>query len=87
MLRHEFQPGKLVAGTFLAGAGIAYAGDAGGLWHVEWFVAIPVVCAGLFLATVAAATGYGIRRRRARSMASTESDEAPASTSGSHAIR
>jgi len=87
MLRHEFQPGKLVAGVFLAGAGVAYAGDAAGSWHVEWFAVIPLVCGGLFLAAVAAATGYGIRRRRSRNSASRENVAPPASTNGSQAIK
>lgn len=64
MLRHEFQPGKLVAGLFLAAAGVLYAGDAGGLWVTEWFAAIPLVVAGLVLAGVAAGINGAIRRRR-----------------------
>ena len=65
MLRHEFQPGKLVAGVFLALAGAIYAGDAGGLWETPWFAVIPVVTVGLFLAGVVGALTRGIRRRRA----------------------
>ncbi|NBE53452.1 hypothetical protein [Streptomyces boluensis] len=87
MLRHEFQPGKLVAGVVLAAAGVAYAGDATRSWQVEWFLAIPLICGGLFLAAVAAAVGYGIRRRRSRSSASAEKVGAPASTNGSQAIK
>ncbi|MFI6011522.1 hypothetical protein ACIBAG_22365 [Streptomyces sp. NPDC051243] len=64
MLRHEFQPGRLVAGAFLALAGIIYAGDAGGSWETPWFVVIPLVVGGLCLAGIAAATTRGIRRRR-----------------------
>ncbi|MFI7411192.1 hypothetical protein ACIBU0_21265 [Streptomyces sp. NPDC049627] len=64
MLRHEFQPGRLVAGTFLTLAGIIYAGDAGGAWETPWFVVIPLVVGGLFLAGTAAAVARGIRRRR-----------------------
>ncbi|MDQ8704293.1 hypothetical protein RCO28_17610 [Streptomyces sp. LHD-70] len=87
MLRHEFQPGKLVAGAVLLAAGVAYAGDATGEWQVPWFVLIPLVCGGLFLAAVVAAVTYGIRRRRSRRRASRENVGAPASTSGSQAIR
>ena len=65
MLRHEFQPGRLVAGAFLALAGAMYAGDAGGLWETPWFAVIPVVTVGLCLAGVAGAVARGIRRRRA----------------------
>ncbi|MFE5031115.1 hypothetical protein [Streptomyces sp. NPDC056683] len=64
MLRHEFQPGRLVVGVFLTAAGVAYAGDAGGWWDTEWFAVIPVTAAGLFLAGVAAALTRAIRRRR-----------------------
>jgi ABC-type uncharacterized transport system permease subunit len=65
VLRHEFQPGRLVAGLFLALAGAMYAGDAGGLWETPWFAVIPVVAVGLFLAAVVGLVSRGIRRRRA----------------------
>ncbi|MEV5309758.1 MULTISPECIES: hypothetical protein [unclassified Streptomyces] len=63
MLRHEFQPGRLVAGIFLAAAGVTYAGDAGGAWETPWFVMIPLVVGGLFLAGVTGVLGRAIRRR------------------------
>ncbi|WP_245238903.1 hypothetical protein [Streptomyces sp. MZ04] len=63
MLRHEFHPGKLVLGLFLLIAAIAYAGDAGGIWDTPWFVAFPVLLAGLLLGGAAAAVAYGIRGR------------------------
>lgn len=65
MLRHEFQPGRLVAGLFIALAGAMYAGDAGGLWETPWFAVIPVVAVGLFLAAAVGLVSRGIRRRRA----------------------
>lgn len=65
MLRHEFQPGRLVAGAFLTLAGIIYAGDAGGAWETPWFAVIPVVVGGLFLAGAVGSLTRGIRRRRA----------------------
>ncbi|MER7483076.1 hypothetical protein ABTX60_36475 [Streptomyces sp. NPDC126510] len=66
MLRHELQPGKLVAGTVLVVAGVLYAGDAGGAWQTPWFVAIPLVAGGLCLAgAVALLTGLVRRHRRA----------------------
>ncbi|MBK3645269.1 MULTISPECIES: hypothetical protein [Streptomyces] len=65
MLRHEFQPGRLVAGCFLALAGVVYAGDAGGAWETPWFAVIPLVVGGLCLAGVVGLIGRGIRRRRA----------------------
>ncbi|GLW45019.1 hypothetical protein Stsp02_06810 [Streptomyces sp. NBRC 14336] len=63
MLRHEFQPGRLVAGTFLTLAGVLFAGDAGGAWETPWFVAVPVVVGGLFLAGATGLLFRGIRRR------------------------
>ncbi|WP_316777021.1 hypothetical protein [Streptomyces sasae] len=63
MLRHEFQPGRLVVGVFLTVTGIAYAGDAADWWHIESFAAAPVMVAGLFLAGVTAALARAIRRR------------------------
>jgi ABC-type uncharacterized transport system permease subunit len=66
VLRHEFQPGKLVAGAFLTLTGVIYAGDAGGLWDTPWFAVIPLVVVGLCLAgTVGTVTGV-IRKRRGR---------------------
>ncbi|MFF7353442.1 hypothetical protein ACFZA1_12430 [Streptomyces filipinensis] len=63
MLRHEFQPGKLVAGLFLGATGVVFAGDAEGLWQTPWFAAVPLVVGGLCLAGVAAAVGRAVRRR------------------------
>ncbi|MEV0525245.1 hypothetical protein AB0I66_17630 [Streptomyces sp. NPDC050439] len=63
MLRHEFHPGKLVLGLFLLMAAIAYAGDAGGIWDTPWFLAFPLLLAGLLLGGAAAAVSYGIRAR------------------------
>ncbi|MBA2948203.1 hypothetical protein [Streptomyces himalayensis] len=64
MLRHEFQPGKLVAGVFLLAAGVAYLGDAGGAWETPWYAIIPIVAVGLFLAAVTTGTTYAVRRSR-----------------------
>ncbi|WP_225825066.1 hypothetical protein [Streptomyces naphthomycinicus] len=63
MLRHEFQPGKLVAGLFLTATGAVYAGDAGGLWDTPWFAVVPLVVGGLCLAGATATLARGIRRR------------------------
>ncbi|MER6711845.1 MULTISPECIES: hypothetical protein [unclassified Streptomyces] len=72
MLRHEFQPGKLVAGTVLTLVGVLYAGDAGGAWETPWFVAIPLVAGGLCLAgAVALVTGL-VRRRRTTGRTTTD---------------
>ncbi|WP_433402178.1 hypothetical protein [Streptomyces sp. CA-146814] len=87
MLRHEFRPGRAVAGlTMLALAG-GYAADAAGAWEVTWAFFLPVFLGGLWLAATATWTAYMLRRRREARKASTEIMEAPASTRGSHAIR
>ncbi|MFF8317307.1 hypothetical protein ACF06V_09095 [Streptomyces bobili] len=65
MLRHEFRPGRLVAGAAFALAGVIYAGDAGGLWETPWFAVVPVVVAGLFLAAVTGLVTRAVRGRRA----------------------
>ncbi|GGX38436.1 hypothetical protein [Streptomyces fructofermentans] len=64
MLRHEFQPGRLVAGGFLTLAGGLYAGDAGGLWDTPWFAVIPLVVGGLCLAALAGTVAQAVRGRR-----------------------
>ncbi|MEU1514099.1 hypothetical protein ABZ490_18380 [Streptomyces sp. NPDC005811] len=77
MLRHEFQPGRLVAGAFFTLAGVVYAGDAGGLWETPWFAVIPLVLVGLFLAGVTGGVARSLRRRRRTGGATT-----PAGTTG-----
>ncbi|MDQ0775043.1 hypothetical protein [Streptomyces aurantiacus] len=67
MPRHEFQPGRLVAGFFLTLTGVIYAGDAGDLWETPWFTVIPLVAGGLCLAAVAGSLAHGIRRHRRES--------------------
>jgi drug/metabolite transporter (DMT)-like permease len=64
VLRHEFQPGRLIAGLFLILAGVMYAGDAGGLWDTPWFAIIPVVTLGLCLAGAVGVLTRVIRKRR-----------------------
>ncbi|MFF3845161.1 hypothetical protein [Streptomyces sp. NPDC002328] len=64
MLRHEFRPGRLVAGVVFTLAGVIYAGDAGGLWDTPWFVMIPVVVGGLSLAGATGMLTRSLRRRR-----------------------
>lgn len=66
MLRHEFQPGKLVAGLFLTLAGITYAGDAGGLWDTPWFAVIPMVVGGLCLAGATGLLTRSLRKRHGK---------------------
>ncbi|MGW1157262.1 hypothetical protein ACWD48_03280 [Streptomyces sp. NPDC002519] len=64
MLRHEFQPGRLVAGAFLAVAGVVFAGDARGAWETPWFAIVPIVGGGLCLAAVSGLLARAIRRGR-----------------------
>ncbi|WP_432117036.1 hypothetical protein [Streptomyces sp. bgisy032] len=79
MLRHELQPGKLVAGLVLVTAGVLYAGDADGAWRTPWFVVFPLVAGGLCLAgAVALLTGRARRRRRAGGTAADGSGPHPA---------
>jgi hypothetical protein len=68
VLRHDVQPGRLIAGSFLTLAGVIYAGDAGGLWETPWFVVIPLVNGGLCLAAVTGTLTHAIRLRRRRSV-------------------
>lgn len=63
MPRHEFQPGKLIAGAAFVLTGVTYAGDAAGLWETPWFAVIPMVVAGLCLAGAATALTKAFRRR------------------------
>ncbi|MEU2163862.1 hypothetical protein QRN89_21130 [Streptomyces chengbuensis] len=87
MLRHEFRPGRLIAGAAALGTAAAYLGDATGAWRTPWFTAVPVMSGGLILAAVVTFVHYRLRRRRSAMAASSENTEAPASTSGSQAIR
>lgn len=80
-------PAALIAGLAVLGAAVAYAGDAAGSWHTPWYAAFPVVFGGLFLASCVSAADYLIRRRRSARRASRERTGAPASTSGSQAIK
>ncbi|MFH8804465.1 hypothetical protein ACH4F6_33650 [Streptomyces sp. NPDC017936] len=64
MLRHEFRPGRLVAGAAFALAGVVYAGAAGGLWETPWFALIPMIVGGLCLAGATGALARLVRGRR-----------------------
>ncbi|WP_175410775.1 hypothetical protein [Streptomyces sp. TRM64462] len=90
MPRHEFRPGRLLAGATGLAVAAVYAGDAAGAWDAAWYVVFPLLFGGLWLAATATWITYRYRvrrRRRSASSASTESIGAPASTSGNHAIR
>ncbi|MGA5423037.1 hypothetical protein [Streptomyces lavendulocolor] len=85
--RHGFRPGRLVLGLTGLGVAALYAGDAAGAWHTVWYAVLPLLAAGLVLAGGAGLLGQRARRRRAARAASSDSTGAPASTSGSQAIR
>ncbi|MEW1721166.1 hypothetical protein [Streptomyces sp. NPDC093109] len=87
MPRHDFRPGRLVVGLTALGAAVPYLGDAAGAWRAPWFTAFAVMFCGLFLASLVTWVAYLIRRRRPARTASSENAGAPASTSGSHAIK
>ncbi len=63
MLRHEFRPGKLIAGLFLTAAGVVYLGDARNAWEIPWFAVIPLVIGGLCLAGAVGLLNHAIRGR------------------------
>ncbi|MFJ3928284.1 hypothetical protein [Streptomyces sp. NPDC090022] len=64
MRRHEFQPGRLLAGLVLLTAGVLYLLDAGGEADVPWFVVIPMTMGGLSLAALLGIVTYAVRRDR-----------------------
>ncbi|MEI7033066.1 hypothetical protein [Streptomyces pratensis] len=87
MLLHEFRPGRAVAGLAMLALAGGYAADAAGVWEAPWTFFLPLFLGGLGLAATATWGAYLIRRRRAARKASAENTAAPASTSGSQAIR
>ncbi|MFG2330458.1 hypothetical protein ACGFMM_12595 [Streptomyces sp. NPDC048604] len=66
MLRHEFRPGRLLAGVTALGVATLYGGDAAGTWSTPWYAALPLTFGGMTLAGLAAWAAYGVRRRGAR---------------------
>nr|WP_078627077.1 hypothetical protein [Streptomyces exfoliatus] len=87
MLLHEFRPGRLFVGLTALALAAVYAGDAAGAWTTPWYTVVPVLCGGLGTAALATWVAYGVRRRRSARSLSTDSTDAPASSSGSQAIR
>ncbi|WUS98753.1 hypothetical protein OHA46_19680 [Streptomyces sp. NBC_00708] len=87
MPRHEFRPGRAVAGLVMLALAAGYTTDAAGLWDAppQFFVAL--FAGGLWTAAWVTWIGYRIRRRRAVRRASRESEAAPPSSSGSQAMR
>jgi hypothetical protein len=91
VLRHEVTPGRLVVGAAAVAASVLYTGEAAGLWHTRWYYALSLVFGGLWLASIVGGAAQRARSvRRRRRLAQSESAEnmgAPATTSGSQAIR
>ncbi len=88
MPRHEFRPGRLVAGLALGAVAVLFAGDVAGRWNTPSPVVVPLVCGGLGIASLVSWIDYGVRkRRRLARNASADNRGVPASTSGSHAIK
>ncbi|MEU5719519.1 hypothetical protein AB0G71_27880 [Streptomyces sp. NPDC020403] len=87
MPRHEFRPGRAVAGVVMLALAAGYAADAAGAWNASWTFFAPVFFGGLWLAATATWGSYLLRRRRDARKASAENSAAPASSSGSQAMR
>ncbi|MER7464338.1 hypothetical protein [Streptomyces sp. NPDC097981] len=64
MRRHEFQPGRLLAGLVLMAAGVLYLLDATGEADLPWFLVIPMAMGGLCLAALVGTVTYAVRRDR-----------------------
>ncbi|MFD9408445.1 hypothetical protein ACFWBN_15725 [Streptomyces sp. NPDC059989] len=64
MRRHEFQPGRLIAGLVLITAGVLYLLDATGRTDLPWFLVIPLTVGGLCLAALTGMVTYALRRDR-----------------------
>ncbi|WP_394433520.1 hypothetical protein [Streptomyces sp. SGAir0957] len=66
-MRHDFHPGRLLAGLTLLATALVYFGDAGGAWDAPWFVGIPILCGGLGVAGAVGTATHAMRlRARAR---------------------
>ncbi|MCY0917520.1 MULTISPECIES: hypothetical protein [unclassified Streptomyces] len=64
MRRHEFQPGRLIAGLVLLAAGTLCLLDAAGEVDLPWFAVVPMAAGGLALAAVVGVVTYAVRRDR-----------------------
>ncbi|MEU8503499.1 hypothetical protein AB0C40_01975 [Streptomyces brevispora] len=87
MLRHEIRPGRAVAGLVMLALAAGYAADAAGLWDAPPAFFVALFTGGLWAAVLTTWVAYRIRRRREARRASREKDGAPASSSGSQAMR
>ncbi|MFF5702420.1 hypothetical protein ACFY7H_07935 [Streptomyces sp. NPDC012794] len=62
MRRHEFQPGRLLAGLVLTAAGVLHLLDASGETDVPWLLVVPFALGGLALAALVGMVTYAVRR-------------------------
>ncbi|MEV8536005.1 hypothetical protein [Streptomyces sp. NPDC051211] len=72
MRRHEFQPGRLLAGLVLLVAGVLYLVDATGGSDLAWWVVLPMTTGGLSLAALIGLTTYAVRRDRGQIRSSSD---------------
>lgn len=87
MTRHDFRPGRAVAGLVMLGLAAGYAADAAGVWHAPLTFFVALFAGGLCISVLTTWVAYRIRRRRGGRTPSTENDVAPPSSSGSQAMR
>ncbi|WP_327305038.1 hypothetical protein OG730_16890 [Streptomyces sp. NBC_01298] len=64
MRRHEFQPGRLIAGLVLMAAGVLYLLGAAGEADPPWFLVLMMTAGGLAFAAVTGLVTYAVRRDR-----------------------
>ncbi|MFF5781990.1 hypothetical protein ACFY7Y_34370 [Streptomyces virginiae] len=64
MRRHEFQPGRLIAGLALVVAGVLHLVGTTGEADLPWFAVVPITMGGLTLAALVGLVTYAVRRDR-----------------------
>ncbi|WP_030764240.1 hypothetical protein [Streptomyces sp. NRRL F-2664] len=64
MRRHEFQPGRLIAGLVLMLAGVLHLVESTGGADVPWYAVVPMAAGGLTLAALVGLVTYAVRRDR-----------------------
>ncbi|MEV4434666.1 hypothetical protein [Streptomyces sp. NPDC049555] len=65
-MRHDFEPGKLVAGLVLLAASVLCLGDMAGWWWFPSYALLPGIVAGFCLAGVVTSLSLTVRRHRNR---------------------
>ncbi|MGW0791658.1 hypothetical protein ACWD04_26370 [Streptomyces sp. NPDC002911] len=82
MARHEFRPGRALAGLVMLTLAGGYAADAAGAWIVPWTFVAPVLLGGLWLAATVTWVSYRLRRHRDARGAAAENPAAPEPSRG-----